>query len=61
MGGLRTVNLNSLLLPHKPMGWGLESSDISPGRTSSHIPGKSWITRSISLMPMNGAMIPPRP
>ena len=30
-------------------------------RSSCHIPGKSWITRSISLIPMNGAMMPPRP
>ena len=36
MGGLRTVNLNSLLLPHKPVGLGLESPDIGPRRTSSH-------------------------
>ena len=33
LGGLRTVNLNSLLLPHKSMGWGLESLDFNPGRT----------------------------
>jgi len=28
MGGLRTVNLNSLLLPHKPVGMGLESPEL---------------------------------
>ena len=38
MGGLRTVNLNSALLPPKPMGWGLESPDVSPGRTSKREP-----------------------
>ena len=31
------------------------------GEVHGHIPGKSWITRSISLMPMNGAMMPPSP
>ena len=31
------------------------------GEVHCHIPGKNWMTRSMSLMPMNGAMMPPRP
>ena len=30
-------------------------------REHGHAPSRLWITRSISLMPMNGAMTPPRP
>ena len=41
----------------------------SPGRSAEscedarhrHAPNRLWTTRSISLMPMNGAMIPPTP
>jgi hypothetical protein len=34
----------------------------NPGWEAHHeIPGTNWMTRSMSLMPMNGAMIPPTP
>ena len=36
MGGLRTVNLNSSLLPPKSMGWGWNARTSSPGRTSTY-------------------------
>ena len=26
-----------------------------------HIPGRNWMSRSMSLMPRNGATMPPRP
>ena len=42
-----------------PQRGGVLANEI--GEFHAHIPGKSWMTRSISLMPMNGAMMPPSP
>ena len=35
--------------------------DLVRRRAAAHAPSRSWTTRSISLMPMNGAIRPPRP